>query len=34
MAREIIEAHGGELKIGSEPGKETTVDIILPRRHP
>ena len=32
MAREIIQAHGGEIRIQSEPGKGTTIELILPRK--
>jgi signal transduction histidine kinase len=32
MAREIIRAHGGELRIESDLGKGTTIEFILPRK--
>jgi signal transduction histidine kinase len=32
MAREIIQAHGGDIRIESEAGKGTTVEIMLPRK--
>ena len=32
MAREIIQAHGGDIRIKSEPGKGTSLELILPRR--
>jgi signal transduction histidine kinase len=32
MAREIIQAHGGEIKVESEPGKGTTFELTLPRK--
>jgi two-component system, NtrC family, sensor histidine kinase HydH len=30
IVHKIIEAHGGEVKVGSEPGRGTTVTIFLP----
>ena len=29
-ARQIVFEHGGEIQITSEPGKGTTVDVLLP----
>jgi two-component system NtrC family sensor kinase len=33
IARQIIERHHGEIHIDSEPGKGTTVTVILPFDH-
>jgi two-component system sensor histidine kinase HydH len=30
MARHIIEAHGGEIRLESEPGRGSTFTILLP----
>lgn len=30
LTRKIVEAHGGEIRVGSEPGKGTRVEILLP----
>lgn len=32
IAKEIIEAHGGKIRIESQPGKGTEVELVLPRR--
>ncbi|MDA8126444.1 MAG: ATP-binding protein [Deltaproteobacteria bacterium] len=32
IVQKIVEAHGGEVQIASEPGKGTTVTILLPTR--
>jgi signal transduction histidine kinase len=32
MAREIIQAHGGEIRVESRPGKGTALEVILPCR--
>jgi signal transduction histidine kinase len=32
MAREIIQAHGGEIRIKSDLGKGTTIELLLPRK--
>lgn len=32
IAKEIIQAHGGEIRVESEPGKGTTLEVILPRK--
>ena len=34
LCREIVEAHGGSLRIQSRPGLGTTVSFWLPPHHP
>ena len=31
LAKNIVDAHGGEILLSSEPGKGTRVEIVLPR---
>jgi len=30
LAHEIVQGHGGEIRVRSEPGKETTFEVVLP----
>jgi two-component system, OmpR family, sensor histidine kinase VicK len=34
LVKEILEAHGGQLRIQSEPGQGTTVTVVLPKTPP
>jgi signal transduction histidine kinase len=34
IAREIVEAHGGNISVDSQPGRGTTFSFVLPVQHP